>query len=232
MLAYTLMLNLIKFWNIIFYSKHSDSTLQHLGKALSYSFISSNTPNYDTSSSHENPYNTLRIGLHDTWFSDAFMALIGYPCYILTQCGIYFSTFLFVQATLTLIVKTISIKYNLEQNITLFSSIAHGFFNILAADMVNDLSHTHQKSLKVALPPSKSQDNFFDTLNPFSDNQTPSINNTNGITSPPTFYTKRPNKFRLTRPKLFPKRSPLSQPTINYRTSLFPSSQEQKPPST
>ena len=59
---------------------------------------------------------THYVGLHDkflnvtplftpTWFSDAFIAFFGYPCYILTQCGIYFSTFLFVQATLTLIVK-------------------------------------------------------------------------------------------------------------------------------
>ena len=119
-----------QFWNCIFYSKHSDSTLQVLGKALSYSFISSNTPNYDANSPQDsgNPYNTLRIGLHDkllnltplftpTWFSDAFIALFGYRCYILTQCGIYFSTFLSVQATLTLIVKlykTISIKYNLK----------------------------------------------------------------------------------------------------------------------
>ena len=133
-----------QFWNRILFSKHSDSTLQLLGKALSYSFISSNTPNYDADSPQDsgNPYNTLRIGLHDkllnltplftpTWFSDAFIALFGYPCYILTQCGIYFSTFLFVQATLTLIVKlykTISIKYNLKYNITLFSSIAHSFF--------------------------------------------------------------------------------------------------------
>ena len=114
------------FWNCILFSKHSDSTLQLLRKALSYSFISSNTPNYDANSPHDtgNPYNTLRIGLHDkllnltplftpTWFSDAFIAFFGYPWYILTQCGIYFSTFLFVQATLTLIVKlykTISIQ--------------------------------------------------------------------------------------------------------------------------
>ena len=54
-----------QFWNKILFSKHSDSTLQLLGKALSYSIISSNTPNYDANSSHENPYNTLRIGLHD-----------------------------------------------------------------------------------------------------------------------------------------------------------------------
>ena len=134
-----------QFWNRILFSKHSDSTLQLLGKALSYSFISSNTPDYDANSPHDNPYNTLRIGLHNklinltpfftpTWFSDAFIALFGYPCYILTQCGIYFSTFLFVQATLTLIVKlykTISIKYNLKENTTLFSSIAHGFSTFL-----------------------------------------------------------------------------------------------------
>ena len=33
-----------QFWNRIQFSKHSDSTLQLLGKALSYSFISCNTP--------------------------------------------------------------------------------------------------------------------------------------------------------------------------------------------
>ena len=128
-----------QFWNRHLYSKHSVSTLQFLGKALSCSFSSSSTPDYDKNSSAENPYNTLRIGLHDkclnltplltpTWFSDAFIAFFGYPCYILTQCGIFFSTFLFVQATLTLIVKlfkTLSIKSNLKHNITIFSSIAH-----------------------------------------------------------------------------------------------------------
>ena len=56
-----------QFWNRILFSKHSDSTLQLLGKALSYSFISSNNPNYDADSPQDsgNPYNTLRIGLHD-----------------------------------------------------------------------------------------------------------------------------------------------------------------------
>ena len=99
-----------QFWNRIQFSKHSDSTLQLLGKALSYPFISSNTPDYDADSPHGNPYNTLHIGLHDkllnltplltpTCFSDVFIALFGYPCYILTQCGIYFSTFLFIHAT-------------------------------------------------------------------------------------------------------------------------------------
>ena len=58
-----------QFWNKILFSKHSDSTLQLLGKALSHSFISSNTPDYDANSPHENPYNTLRIGLHDKFLN-------------------------------------------------------------------------------------------------------------------------------------------------------------------
>ena len=149
-----------QFWNRIFFSKHSDTILQLLGKALSYSFISSNTPDYDAGSPHGNPYNTLRIGFHDrlynvtppfctpTWFSDAFIALFGYPCYILTQCGIYFSTYLFLQTMLTLIVKlykTISKKYNLKQNITILNSIAHGFLNILTADMIHDQKNVRSK---------------------------------------------------------------------------------------
>ena len=143
-----------QFWNRILFSKHSDETLQLLGKTLSYSFISSNTSDYsDTHISQTNPYNTPRIGLHDkllnltplftqSWFADEIITLFGYPCYILTQCGIYFSTFLFIQAFVTLpikVFKTISIKINLEQNITFFSSIAHGFSNILTPDMINDL---------------------------------------------------------------------------------------------
>ena len=103
-------------WNRILFSKHSDTTLHLWGKSLSYSFISSNTPKKDANTPHDNPYNTLRIGLHDklinrtplftpTWFSDAFIALFGYRSYILTQCRIFFSTYLFLQTILTLKVK-------------------------------------------------------------------------------------------------------------------------------
>ena len=206
-----------------------------MGKALKYSFISSNTPDYDANSPNENPYNTLRIGLHDkflnltplftpTWFSDAFIAFFGYPCYILTQCGKYLFTFFFVQATLTLIVKlyeTVSIKDNLKQNITIFRSIAHGFFNILTAQMVNNHKNTHHQQPTLPLKTSKSLDNF-------PDNSTISINNHTGISSPPFFY-KRPQKLQMTRFKLFPKRRPFLQPKSNHRTSLLPASQEQHP---
>ena len=70
-------------WNRILFSKLSDRTLQLLGKTPSYSFVSANTPDYsDSHIAQTNPYNTLRIGIHDkllnltpvftpTWFSDA-----------------------------------------------------------------------------------------------------------------------------------------------------------------
>ena len=136
-----------------------------------------------------------------TWFSDAFIALFGYPCYLLTQCGIYFSTFLLVQATLTLILKlykTISIKYNLK-NITLFSSIAHGFLNVLTARMVKDLNETQNKNPKSTFLKSKSLDNFIDT-------STNLINHSTDVTSPPPFYTKCPKKIQFPNFNLFPKR--------------------------
>ena len=212
---------LYQVWNRIFFSKHSDSTLQLLGKALSYSFISSNTTDYDADSPHDNPYNTLRIGLHyklihltplftPTWFSDVFIALFAYPCYILTQCGIYLPTILFIQATITLLIKlykTIPIKYHLKHNITLLSSIGHGFFNILTAEVVNDLHDTLLKS--------KSLDNFSDT-------STNLINLSTGLTSPPPFYTKRPNKFPMSKFNFFSKRHHFSYPKTTLQTSTLP----------
>ena len=108
----------------------------------------------------------------------------------------------FIQATITLLVKlykTISIKFNLKRNITLFSSIAHGFFIVLTARMVNDLNETQNKKPKSTLLKSKSLDNFIDT-------STNLINHSTDVTSPPPFYTKRPNKIRFPKFNLFPKR--------------------------
>ena len=84
-----------QFWNRILFSKHSDTTLQLLGKALSYFFISSNTPDHSNTHTQTNLYNTLRIGLHDkllnptplltpSSFADGFITLFGHPCYVLT----------------------------------------------------------------------------------------------------------------------------------------------------
>ena len=119
---------------------------------------------------------------------------------------------------LTLIVKlykTISIKYNLKQNITLLNSVAHGFVNILTADMIHDLKNTRSKSSSKSShqlpnildnPVDESSYNLYDTTGIYS--------NPAGITSPPTFYTKRPNRIsKMTRFKFLPKRKPYSNQT-------------------
>ena len=146
-----------QFWNRVLFAKNSDTTLQLLGKSLSYDFIT--VHNERNSHSGPNPYNHLRIGLHDhplnlfplfnpDWFSQAFINFFGHPCYVLTQCGIYFSTFLFIREVLTFLPKfyrTISIKYNLQSNISILRSIAHGFFNIVTSEMVTDLNNTGKR---------------------------------------------------------------------------------------
>ena len=112
-----------------------------------------------------------------------------------------------------------SIKYNLRTNITLFSSIAHGFFNILTAQMVNDLHDTQNKKPKNPFFKSKSLDHLSDT-------STNLINHSTGITSPPPFYTKRPNKLQIPKFKLFPKRHHFSHPKITFQPSTLPSSEQ------
>ena len=143
-----------QFWNRVLFAKHSDTTLQLLGKSLSYDFIT--MLNEQHSHTGSNRYNHLRIGLHDhllnllplfnlNWFSQAFINLFGYPCCILTQCGIYFSTFLFIREVLPFLrsfYRTISIKYNLQSNVFILSSITHGFFNIVTSEVVTDLNNT------------------------------------------------------------------------------------------
>ena len=55
-----------QFWNRVSFAKHSDTTLQLLGKSLSYDFIT--VHNEQLSHRGSNPYNPLRIGLHDHHF--------------------------------------------------------------------------------------------------------------------------------------------------------------------
>ena len=84
-----------QFWNRVLFAKHSDRTLQLLRKSLSYDFITRHNEQHSHTGS--NPYIHSRIGLHDhllnflplfnpNCFSQAFINLLGYPCYILTQC--------------------------------------------------------------------------------------------------------------------------------------------------
>ena len=146
-----------QFWNRVLFAKHSNTTLQLLGKSLSYDFIT--VHNEQHSNTGSNPYNHLRIGLHDhllnvlplfnpDWFSQAFIKYFGYPCFILRHRGFYFSTFLFIREVLTFLLKfygTISTKYNLQSNISILSSIAHGCFHIVTSEMVTYLNNTWKR---------------------------------------------------------------------------------------
>ena len=107
----------------------------------------------------------------------------------------------------------------MKNNITIFSSIAHGFFNVLTARMVNDLNETQNKKPKSTLSKSKSLDNFIDT-------STTLINHSTDVTSPPPFYTKRPNKIQFPKFNLFPKRHHDS----HQKTAPLPFSPVQHPP--
>ena len=84
------------FWNRVLFTKHSDTTLKLLKKAISSASSAMYPENDRSSRKHDNPYNLLRIGLHDQllklaplfapdWFADALIVLFGFPCYILTE---------------------------------------------------------------------------------------------------------------------------------------------------
>ena len=136
----------------------------------------------------------------------------------------------FIQATITLIIKLYKKHFQLNTtlNITKPSSIAHGFFNILTAEM--NFTDTHHKKPKRALQTFKFLTHTTDNpLDHFSDNQTNSINNPTVITSPPPFYKKRPNRLHMTRFKLLPKRKQFQHPKTNHRISTIRSSSVQQP---
>ena len=99
MLEYIPMQSFINFGNE-FYFRNTLTLHFNSCEKLSYSFFSSNSPDYDANPPHENPHNTLRIGLHGKLinltplftpisFSDAFYPIFGYPCYILTMWNIF-----------------------------------------------------------------------------------------------------------------------------------------------
>ena len=104
----------------------------------------------------------------------------------------------------------------------MFSSVAHGLFNILTAEMVNDLNDPRKRKPKNKTPKSKSLDNFSDT-------STNLYYHSTGITSPPPFYTKRPKKLQMSKFKLFPRRHHVSHPKTTLQTSTLPFSSEQHP---
>ena len=147
MLVFTLKKN-SNIWNRVLFTKHSDNTLQLLGKAMSYEFMSKQSSELLP----DNPYRSLRIGLRTydymlnltpffspDWFTDAFIKFFGYPCYILTQCGIYFSTAIFLQLAFNMLLKinrSFTVKNILKIQISLLSALGYGFFGTITHTMM------------------------------------------------------------------------------------------------
>ena len=68
------------------------------------------------------------------WFTDAFIKIFGYPCYILTQCGIHVSTALFLQfafETLPSIYRLFTVENFLDKQISLKSAFGYGLFGTI-----------------------------------------------------------------------------------------------------
>ena len=117
--------------------------------------------------------------------------------------------------------KTISIKYNLKQKITILNSIAHVSLNILLSEMINDIKCVRSKtSSKSTNQLSTITENPLDESS-FNPNETTGISsNPTGITSPPPFYTKRSNRIsKMTRFKFLPKRKQHSNHTPHITQS-------------
>ena len=112
----------------------------------------------------------------------------------------------------------------------MFGSIAHGFFNTLTAEMVNDLIDTYRHKPKLALKSSNSSPMTHVIDNPLgdfsnSDDQTSHSTAPTGFTSTPPFNTKQPNKFnKRARFKLLPKRKQKLHSKTNHKTSSLHSS--------
>ena len=101
--------------------------------------------------------------------------------------------------------------------------------------MVNDLKGTHHHKPKRTLKGSKASPMTLVIDNPLndfsnSDDQRNHITTPTAITSPPPFYTKRPNNFnKMTQFKLLPKRKQNLHPKSNHKTSTLHSSPVQNP---
>ena len=130
----------------------------------------------------DNPYISLRIGLHDymlnlapffspDWFTDAFINLFGYPCYILTQCAIYFSTALFLQFafnTLISIYRSFTVRNLLKKQIAVVSALGFGFFGTTTQTMrtaMIESSDSHSDSEDFDSPQSPPSNSHTKSLN-------------------------------------------------------------------
>ena len=172
-----------------------------------------------------NPYRSLRIGLHDymlnltpffspDWFTNAFIKLFGYPCYILTQCGIYFSTALFLQFafnTLFRIYRSFTVRNLLKKQISVITALGFGFFGTITKTLMTAMiKSTHSSS---------DSDNSDSPHSPLAKNNTTS---SSSKPRPPKYHTNIKTKLLSLKNKNPMKRSsPNSSPIKPPSSSVF-----------
>ena len=183
-------------------------------------------------SSPSNPYRSLRIGLHDymlnltpffspDWFTNAFIKLFGYPCYILTQCGIYFSTALFLQFAfnaLFSIYRSFTVRNLLKKQISVITALGFGFFGTITKTMMTAMiKSTHSSS------------DSDDSDSPHSPLANKNTTSSSSKPRPPKYHTniktkllslKNKNPMKRTSPNSSPIKTPSS--SIFHATSINP----------
>ena len=172
-----------------------------------------------------NPYRSLRIGLHDymlnltpffspDWFTDAFIKLFGYPCYILTQFGIYFSTTLFLQFafnTLFSIYRSFTVRNLLKKQISVITALGFGFVGTITKTMMTAMiKSTHSTA------------NFDDSDSPHSPLAKNNTTSSSPKPRPPKYHTNIKTKLRNLKNKNLMQRSlPNSSPIKPLSSSVF-----------
>ena len=159
------------FWSRVLFAKHSDTTLKVLGHSLSYDIFGDDDIPVGPYSHGKSRYpNVVKYHTRDKlllfdglfsidWFTNKIVALFGYPVYFLSQCGILYSSFLFLQAASGVIlgfIKSSHIKFTLGKNITIARSLATGFFGVLSSSVVALLSTKYNRDTLNALRPKNS----------------------------------------------------------------------------
>ena len=173
----------------------------------------------------DNPYRSLRIGLHDymfnltpffspDWFTEAFIKLFGYPCYILTQCGIYFSTALFLQFafnTLFSIYRSFTVRNLLKKQISFLTAFGFGFFGTVTQTMMTAMiksTNSHPDS-----------DDSDSPNSPLAKNQTLS---SSPNLRPPKYHSQIKTKIlNLKNKSPMPRSSPPSSPIKPLSSSIL-----------
>ena len=212
------------FWSRVLFAKHSDTTIELLGKAITYDFINDNTGSqspYFKTKHYSNPYGKLRYGFEDRvlnllpflapgWFAAAFIEQFGKINFFLTQCGIYFSLYLFLRTVATFfmqIFRAFNIKTILKTNITVASALAHGFFGLITPQIAN----SQHKSI-----------NQID--NSFSDNDD------NSHSYPLSLPQKKPIKFNVHSSNYLPLNTTITQNPLSQQPNTTTSLNTLPPP--